>query len=44
MSAMESLIWTLLGYAAMPTIFIAGFVVVAIFTCFLLDLTGNSNE
>ncbi|WP_426416258.1 TIGR02808 family protein [Aestuariirhabdus sp. LZHN29] len=44
MSAMESMIWNILGYAAMPTIFITGFLITAVFTCFLLELTGNSND
>ncbi|MCP5162245.1 MAG: TIGR02808 family protein [Hahellaceae bacterium] len=41
MSPLESMIWTLLGYAAMPTIFIAGFVGTIAVTCFLLEVTGN---
>ncbi len=35
---MEELIWTLLGYIAMPTIFVIGFAAVAAMTCFVLDI------
>lgn len=44
MSPLESMIWTMLGYAAMPTIFIVGFIVTAVVTCFMLDVTGNNSE
>ena len=44
MSPLESMIWTILGYAAMPTIFIVGFIITAMVTCFLLDMTGNSPD
>ncbi|UZE96432.1 TIGR02808 family protein [Alkalimarinus alittae] len=44
MSPLESMIWTILGYAAMPTIFIVGFAVTAAVACFLLDITGNGEK
>ncbi len=37
MSALESIIWHTLGYAAMPAIFIGGFAVTALVFCFLID-------
>ena len=37
MSTLESLIWNVLGYSAMPMIFLGGFVVTAIVACFLLE-------
>lgn len=40
MSALESLIWTVLGYSAMPLIFIFGFAVVAYVAVFILKMTG----
>ena len=40
MSAMESMIWTVLGYLAMPTIFIIGFTGVALIAMFLLKILG----
>lgn len=40
MSALESLIWTILGYAAMPAIFLFGFAATAIVACIMLDLMG----
>ncbi|RRJ83865.1 TIGR02808 family protein [Aestuariirhabdus litorea] len=44
MSALESMIWTILGYAAMPTIFLIGFLITAAFTCFVLDLTSDTES
>ncbi|MRI32407.1 TIGR02808 family protein [Endozoicomonas sp. OPT23] len=41
MSALESMIWTVLGYAAMPTIFLAGFIGVALVGCFVFDKVEN---
>lgn len=41
MSAMESLIWTILGYASMPAVFIVGFVITAVVTCMLIEMSGN---
>ena len=37
MSALESLIWNVLGYSAMPMIFLGGFAVTAVVACFLLE-------
>ncbi|WP_369601615.1 TIGR02808 family protein [Hahella sp. SMD15-11] len=44
MSALESLIWTILGYAAMPAIFLFGFIATAVVACILLDLMGYTPE
>jgi len=35
---MEQLIWNILGYLAMPTIFVVGLAATALFTCLVLDL------
>ncbi len=43
MSALESLIWTILGYAAMPAIFIGGFLATAVVACFLLERLGKKS-
>ncbi|GGA86062.1 hypothetical protein GCM10011369_30130 [Neiella marina] len=40
MSQLESVIWHVLGYAAMPTIFIFGFIGVAIGCLLLLNWMG----
>lgn len=40
MSAIESMIWTVLGYLAMPMIFIVGFTGVAVVAMALLNLLG----
>lgn len=37
---MEQLIWNILGYLAMPMIFVFGFAATALFACLLLDLAG----
>ncbi|WP_067517116.1 TIGR02808 family protein [Endozoicomonas ascidiicola] len=42
MSALESFIWSFLGYTAMPAIFIGGFLVTAAIFCFLMDKSGKS--
>ncbi|ARU54199.1 MAG: TIGR02808 family protein [Pseudomonadales bacterium] len=44
MSALESMIWTILGYLTMPAVFIVGFVVTAVVLCFVLDVTGKGAE
>ncbi|MCP5207752.1 MAG: TIGR02808 family protein [Hahellaceae bacterium] len=44
MSPLESMIWSILGYAAMPVIFIVGFAITVVVTCFLLETTGNGLE
>lgn len=42
MSALESIIWHTLGYAAMPVIFIGGFVGVFFVAAGILKMTGNT--
>ncbi len=44
MSALESMIWTVLGYLAMPTIFIAGFAGVAAISLFALKIFGPKSD
>jgi uncharacterized protein (TIGR02808 family) len=39
MSTLESIFWHILGYAAMPVIFIVGFLITAAIGCFLLEFT-----
>lgn len=41
MSALESMIWTILGYLAMPTIFIIGFAGVAAISLLILKMIGT---
>jgi uncharacterized protein (TIGR02808 family) len=41
MSALESFVWHFLGYAAIPTIFIVGFLITAVVGCFLLEALGR---
>ena len=41
MSALESTIWNVLGYLAMPTIFIIGFAGVAAVSLGLLKILGS---
>ncbi|WP_445398251.1 TIGR02808 family protein [Zobellella sp. An-6] len=36
MSALEKLIWNVLGYTAMPLIFLTGFIGVSVVTCLIL--------
>lgn len=38
MSALESIIWHILGYSAMPFIFIVGFIGVALVSLWVLSL------
>ncbi|MGL5292768.1 MAG: TIGR02808 family protein [Aeromonas sp.] len=40
MSLLEHTIWTVLGYGAMPFIFLGGFVAVAVICCILLNAFG----
>lgn len=40
MSLLEHTIWTVLGYGAMPFIFLSGFVAVAVICCMLLNAFG----
>ena len=41
MSTLEYIIWHILGYSAMPVIFLAGFVGVAGFSVWALSLTAD---
>jgi len=42
MSELESIIWHILGYLAMPTIFIAGFIAVFLVAAVILQLFGET--
>jgi len=42
MSALESIIWHTLGYAAMPVIFFGGFLGVFAVASAILKMTGNT--
>ncbi|WP_022942872.1 TIGR02808 family protein [Psychromonas hadalis] len=42
MSALESIIWHALGYAAMPVIFFGGFFGVFVVAVAILKMTGNT--
>lgn len=44
MSTLESVIWHILGYSAMPVILLVGFAITAGIGCFLLELTGNGGD
>jgi uncharacterized protein (TIGR02808 family) len=44
MSALEEFIWNVLGYSAMPFIFITGFVISAVVICFVLEKLGHGGE
>ncbi|WP_094752212.1 TIGR02808 family protein [Psychromonas sp. CD1] len=41
MSNLESIFWHILGYAAMPVIFLGGFVAVFFGAAIILHFTGN---
>jgi uncharacterized protein (TIGR02808 family) len=43
MSALESMIWTVLGYLAMPTIFIFGFAGVAAASLLILRMLNKQS-
>ncbi|WP_341665545.1 TIGR02808 family protein [Vibrio sp.] len=43
MSTLESVIWHILGYGAMPFIILSGFVAVAGISIWLLSLTKDKN-
>ncbi len=43
MSTLEYVIWHVLGYAAMPTIFLIGFGGVAALSVWLLSMTSDKN-
>ncbi|MGL5285684.1 TIGR02808 family protein [Aeromonas sp. RU39B] len=40
MSVLEQTVWTILGYGAMPFIFLSGFIAVAVASCALLVALG----
>ncbi|QFI37716.1 TIGR02808 family protein [Moritella marina ATCC 15381] len=44
MSTLEYVIWHILGYAAIPTILLAGFVAVAGVSVFALSFTADKNK
>ena len=44
MSAVETLIWNVLGYSSMAMIFIVGFAITAVIACFLLERVGRGGE
>jgi len=44
MSTLESIFWHVLGYSAMPVIFLVGFLIVAAVGCFLLESTGHGED
>ena len=44
MSALESMIWTVLGYLAMPTIFIIGFDGVAAVSLLVLKMLTKQSQ
>ena len=41
MSQLESIIWHILGYAAMPVIFIGGFIAVFLVSVAILKFSGD---
>jgi uncharacterized protein (TIGR02808 family) len=44
MSTLESVIWHVLGYSALPVILFFGFLVTVGVGCFLLELAGKGGE
>jgi len=44
MSALESIIWHILGYGTMPFIFVVGFVGVAAVALWILSLTADKER
>ncbi len=44
MSTLESLIWHILGYSAMPVIILGGFTAVAVISIWLLSLTKDKSS
>ncbi len=40
MGTLESVIWNILGYSALPLMLFGGYVAVAVVGCFLLELFG----
>ncbi len=43
MSTLESVIWHVLGYSAMPVIILGGFAVVAVLSVWFLSLTKDKS-
>ena len=43
MSTLESIIWHILGYSAMPFIFIVGFIGVAVVSLWILSLGADKS-
>lgn len=43
MSTLEYVIWHVIGYTAMPAIFLIGFTGVAAFSVWLLSMTSDKN-
>ena len=43
MSTLENVIWHILGYSAMPFIFFAGFIGVALVSLWILSLGADKN-
>ncbi|MDW6005360.1 TIGR02808 family protein [Vibrio mangrovi] len=41
MSTLESIIWHILGYSAMPVIILSGFIAVAIISVWVLSVTKD---
>ncbi|GAD88607.1 MULTISPECIES: TIGR02808 family protein [Vibrio] len=44
MSQLESIIWHVLGYSAMPVIILGGFAAVAVICIWLLSITADKEE
>ena len=44
MSALESLIWNVLGYSSMPFIFLGGFLATAIVSWFILSKVDKKQD
>jgi uncharacterized protein (TIGR02808 family) len=44
MGTLETIIWQVLGYSAMPVILLVGYLITVGIGCVLLDLTGRSSD
>ena len=44
MSTLESISWHVLGYSAIPVIFIVGFLIVAAVGFFVLEISGHGER
>ncbi len=44
MSTLEYVIWHIIGYAAMPTILLVGFLVVSVASVWVLSLTADKGN